>query len=238
MLALLDGDIFCYRVGFATQEEPEAIALHRITEMVETCIEEVAADEYRIFLTGSDNFRYTINPEYKANRVNKPKPIHLKALREYLVKEFNAEVVDGMEADDAMAINQTGDSVICTIDKDLLQVEGRHYNFVKKEFQIIGELEGLRKFYTQFLTGDKADNIIGIEGIGPVKADRALSGYTTEQEMFDKVRGMYNDDVRLLLNGRCLYMKRTMEDDWKETFDRLVGRETEELHNVDTEGWV
>ena len=232
MLALLDGDIFCYRVGFATQEEPEAIALHRIKEMVEGCLAEVGATEYRIFLTGTDNFRYGINPEYKANRADKPKPIHLKALREYLVKQFNAEVVDGMEADDAMAINQTGDSIICTIDKDLLQVEGHHYNFVKKEFQVIERLEGLRKFYTQFLTGDKADNIIGIEGIGPVKADRALAGYTNEQEMFDKVRGMYDNDERLLMNGRCLYMKRTLEDDWKETFDRLVGRSTEELHNL------
>lgn len=234
MLALLDGDIFCYRVGFATEEEPEAIALHRIKEMIETCIEEVGADEYRVFLTGKDNFRYQVYPEYKANRVDKPKPIHLKALREYLVKELNAEVVDGMEADDAMSINQDDQSVICSIDKDLLQVEGRHYNFVKKEFQIIGELEGLRNFYTQFLTGDKADNIIGIEGIGPVKAGRALAGYNNEQDMFDKVRGMYNDDQRLLMNGRCLYMKRTLEDDWKETFDRLVGREIEELHNLDT----
>jgi DNA polymerase-1 len=224
MLALLDGDIFCYRVGFASEEEPESIAIHRLNEYIETTLKEVEADTYKIFLTGKDNFRYSVYPEYKANRSDKPKPVHLPALRQFLVDTWAAEVVDGMEADDALAINQTDDSVICTIDKDLLQVKGLHYNFVKKEFQTINELDGLFKFYTQFLTGDKADNIIGLDRIGPVKAEAALSGCTNEQELFNKVRSMYNDDDKLLMNGRCLYMKRTIDDDWINKYNELVGR--------------
>lgn len=221
MIALLDGDIFCYRVGFTTEEEDEGIAKWRIDEMISECLEACEATQYKVFITGRNNFRYDINPTYKANRSDKPKPKHLPALRQHLVDKWNAEIAEGMEADDLLAIDQTEDTIICTIDKDLLQVPGRHYNFVKKEFQTIEEFQGLVKFYTQFLVGDKADNIIGIDRMGPVKSEAYLSGCTTEQELFNKVREMYNDDERFLMNGRCLYMKRTLEDDWINKYNEL-----------------
>ena len=221
MIALLDGDIFCYRVGFTTEEEEVGIAKWRIDEMIQECLDAVQATEYKVFITGSNNFRYDINPTYKANRSDKPKPKHLPALREHLVTKWKAEVAEGMEADDLLAIDQTDDSIICTIDKDLLQVPGKHYNFVKKEFQTIGTFEGLIKFYTQFLVGDKADNIIGIDRMGPVKSEAYLKGCRSELELFDRVRQMYNDDERFLMNGRCLYMKRTLEDDWINKYNEL-----------------
>ena len=221
MIALLDGDIFCYRVGFTTEEEEVGIAKWRIDEMIQECLDAVKATEYKIFITGSNNFRYDINPTYKANRSDKPKPKHLPALREHLVTKWKAEVAEGMEADDLLAIDQTDNSIICTIDKDLLQVPGLHYNFVKKEFQTITPWQGLVKFYTQFLVGDKADNIIGIDRMGPVKSEAYLKGSMSEFELFDRVRKMYNDDERFLMNGRCLYMKRTLEDDWINHYNEL-----------------
>ena len=221
MIALLDGDIFCYRVGFSTEEEEEAIAKWRVDEMIQECLTAVSATEYKIFISGSNNFRYDINPTYKANRSHKPKPKHLPALRDHLVSKWKAEVANGMEADDYLAIDQTEDSIICTIDKDLLQVPGKHYNFVKKEFRTIEDFEGLVQFYTQFLVGDKADNIIGIDRMGPIKSEAYLKGCTTELELFDKVKQMYNDDDRMLMNGRCLYMKRTLEDDWINKYNEL-----------------
>jgi hypothetical protein len=80
-----------------------------------------------------------------------------------------------MEADDLLGINQTKDTIICTIDKDLRQVPGQHYNFVKDEIFTVNLQEGLLWFYTQMLTGDASDNISGIRGIGLKKAHTHLT---------------------------------------------------------------
>ena len=218
--ALLDGDIFAFRVACTTENDPDGIAIYRINEMIEQCLAEVDADEYSIFLTSKDNFRKKIYPEYKANRKTPP-PKHLAFLKEYLINDWNAQEATGMEADDYLGIHQNKDTIICSIDKDLLQVSGRHYNFVKKEFYEIEELEGLRKFYKQLLTGDTSDHIKGIEGIGPVKAEKALLFCETEQEMFNKVREMYHNDDWLIMNGRCLWVLRSLDDDWTKHFERL-----------------
>jgi 5'-3' exonuclease len=127
-----------------------------------------------------------------------------------------------MEADDYLGINQNESSIICSIDKDLLQVPGKHYNFVKKEFYEVDEETGFRNFYTQLLTGDTSDNIKGIAGIGPVKAKKALADSFTEQEMFSVVRDMYKNDEWMIMNGRCLHILRSLDDDWTNHFERLA----------------
>jgi len=45
MIALLDGDIFTYRVACTTENEDEGIAVWRINEMVEQCLQDVQATE-------------------------------------------------------------------------------------------------------------------------------------------------------------------------------------------------
>lgn len=70
-------------------------------------------------------------------------------------------------------------------------------------------------FYSQIVMGDRADNIEGIHGIGPVKAKRLLSECTTEQELYDKVLGAYdNDEERVITNARLLWLRRKEEDVW------------------------
>jgi len=181
----------------------------------------VEASEYKLFLTSPDNFRKHIYPEYKANRTA-TKPKHLQFLRDYLVESWQGTVAEKMEADDYLGINQHESSIICSIDKDLLQVPGKHYNFVKKEFYEVDEETGSRNFYTQLLTGDTSDNIKGIAGIGPVKAKKALAECFTEQEMFSVVRDMYKNDEWMIMNGRCLHILRSLDDDWTNHFERLA----------------
>ena len=85
----------------------------------------------------------------------------------------------GSKADDAIAIEATkfgDDSIIVSLDKDFDQVQGWHYNFVKKDKYYITADEGLYNFYCQFLVGDRIDNIIGVKGIGPKKAEKLLAG--------------------------------------------------------------
>jgi len=221
VIALLDGDIFMYRIGFTTEDEDEAIAKFRIDEMIQSCLDETFSTEHRIFITSGENFRKALDPQYKANRIDKPRPKHLPMLKEHLITKWNAEVAVGMEADDYLAINQTNESIICTIDKDLKQVVGEHYNFVKKEFSVVNELQGLLTFYSQFLIGDASDNIIGVKGIGPVGAAKYLQHLPTEVDMFNAVRLVYKDDERMRLNGQLLWMLRSLDDDWGVRFDKL-----------------
>jgi 5'-3' exonuclease len=129
--ALIDADIVAYRVACTCQEDDaQDFVFARAEDLIDSILVNTEAEEYRLFLTGKDNFRYTIYPEYKAHRP-KEKPFWLQACREYLIATFNAEVIDGQEADDALGINQTGDTIICSIDKDLDMLRGDHYNFVK-----------------------------------------------------------------------------------------------------------
>jgi DNA polymerase-1 len=218
--ALLDGDIYAFRVACTTENDNEAIAVYRVNEMIENTLAEVEASEYKLFLTSPDNFRKHVYPEYKANRTA-TKPKHLQFLKDYLVESWQGQVAERMEADDYLGINQHESSIICSIDKDLLQVPGKHYNIVKKEFYEVDEETGFRNFYTQLLTGDTSDNIKGIAGIGPVKAKKALTGYFTEQGMFSVVREMYQNDEWMIMNGQCLWILRSLDDSFKHHFERL-----------------
>ena len=226
MKALIDADIVAYRVACTLEDDDaEDFVYARAEDLVDQILVNTEATEYRLFLTGKNNFRYTIYPEYKAHRP-KEKPFWLEKCRQYLIATFNAEVIDGQEADDALGIAQTEDTIICSIDKDLLMIPGRHYNFVKDEFQEVTNDSGMLHFYMQCLTGDRSDNIKGIEKIGPKKAEKILAGCVTEQELFNAVRDAYSNDEEFLMNGRVLWIRRKENEDWKDRFNELVQEQT------------
>lgn len=222
MLALIDSDLVAFRCSASAEEEPEDIALLRCDKLMQDILEAVQADTYRSFLTGSNNFRKEICPDYKANRKDKPPPKWLQHCREFLAKEWNAEVQDGIEADDALGIYQDNENntIICSLDKDLLQVPGKHYRWQigtakwtkEAEFLDISYLDGLRSFYISSLVGDRSDNIRGVDGIGPVKAQKAIGDAGDEQSMFDICRSLYNDDDRFLRNLKLLWIMREAGD--------------------------
>jgi 5'-3' exonuclease len=216
MRALIDGDIVAYRAACSAQDEEPWIAMSRADKTVQDILAETHATSYSLYLTGSSNFRRDLTETYKANRPDS-RPVHWQSVRDFLVTQHKAEICEGCEADDYLGINQDsigGSTVICSIDKDLLQIAGNHYNFVKKEFRSITVEEGVRNLYTQALVGDRSDNIIGIAGIGPVKAERAFSYLTTEVELYNVCRELYNDDERLHLNMKLLYIWRKPGDLW------------------------
>ena len=138
MRALIDGDIIVYRGAASAQEEEQWVAQARADKMIQEILEDTGATSYQVYLTGSNNFRREIAPSYKANRPDE-RPAHWEAVRQFLVTQHKAIICDGYEADDEMGIQQdkeTLTTVICSIDKDLLQIPGRHYNFVKKVHKI------------------------------------------------------------------------------------------------------
>ena len=240
MRALIDGDILLYRVGFGAEAEEGSVAINRMDELIHRIITTTNSDSHQIYLSdGRDStFRYRLNNNYKGNR-KQPKPLHYQLLKEYLIEQHSAIVAVDEEADDLMGIeqSQSTNSIICSIDKDLLQIPGNHYNFVRDEFITITEDEGKHFFYLQLLMGDKADNIPGITGIGVVKATNILESYLgdSEEVIFKVVQNSYRNWLQdfwadqgswtelqeqymndmILLNGQMLKIRTYKGELWK-----------------------
>jgi hypothetical protein len=218
---LIDGDIIGYRIGFSTEEENEKIVISRVATFVETMLwEDLETESYQGYLTGKDNFRYDIarTAPYKGNRTA-PKPKHLQLIRDYLISAWDFQVSVGQEADDSIAIEHVArnyESIIASIDKDFLQLKGKHWNFVKKEMTEVTEEEALLNFYRQVLTGDRVDNIIGLKGIGPVKADKILRECTSAADMYLACVEAYGgSEERVIENCQLLWLRRTPNELWQ-----------------------
>lgn len=213
--ALIDGDILLYRIGFASEDSEEWIAAARIQELFESIITNTRADSFRLFLTptNKDVFRYTFYPEYKANRPAKPK--HYAFLRQYCLDNLAAEVKSGYEADDLLGIAQSADmdnTVICTIDKDLFQVGGNFYNFVKNKFIFISPEDAPAFYYQQCLTGDNTDNIPGLRGIGPSRAQKYIGELRNPEDLILHCLKKWEDSGKTVedfcLTSRLVYVLR------------------------------
>lgn len=239
--ALLDGDIYAFRSAASAENEDLGIAIARCEDMIDNTLAETDADEFSIYLSGANNFRYDIYPEYKANRTS-PKPRWLKDVKDYLIENYSAEVSDGCEADDLLGIAQCATleandgcafglynenpTIICSLDKDLRMIPGQHYSFEisgaskgtkwvrPSEIVTVTPEEGLKRFYTQILTGDTTDNVKGASGIGPKKAAAILADKVTEQELYEAVE-VYFSPEELLMTGRCLWIFRKPNDIWE-----------------------
>ena len=247
MKALIDGDILRYEVGFAAEAAAKAVEEGSLpswewvnailSERLNRIWLETGSDDYEIFLTGGPSFRdeIAVTKPYKGQRVSK-KPWHFNNLSFFLTTHFNCSFSRrGLEADDEMAIAQKGilDTVICSRDKDLRQVNGWVYSwelgkqsrwgpeFVADGNSFVGlskdrrKLEGTGKlwFYGQLLTGDSVDNIPGLEKCGPVKAYEILKDKGME-EAWESVKGAYQERYkaawkeRLEEQGRLLWLIR------------------------------
>jgi hypothetical protein len=221
MHVLIDGDIIGYRIGFSTEEENEKIVVSRVATFIETMLwEDLDAETYQGYLTGSGNFRNDIarTAPYKGNRTA-PKPKHLQFIRDYLVSAWDFRISEGQEADDSIAIahvENNYESIIASIDKDFLQLRGNHWNFVKKEMTFVTGEEALLNFYRQVLTGDRVDNIIGLKGIGPVKADKILAHCASEADMYSACVEAYGgEESRVIENCRLLWLRREADQLWQ-----------------------
>lgn len=200
--------------------EDVSIAISRADELIYRILNTTEASEYKIFLSGSENYRKLLYPEYKANRRDQPEPTHLAAVREFIVREWNGIVCIGYEADDAIGMAHDPErTIICSNDKDFKQLEGEHYNPVKDEFEVVDAEAASLAFFSQMLIGDTSDNISGVEGLGPVKSKRILDGLSPK-EMYHKVLSLYGDERRFLLNY-SLYRILTSEKEYEEIIETI-----------------
>jgi DNA polymerase-1 len=225
LIALIDSDLIAYRIAFACKEESVDVACRTVDRYVTDILLRVDHDDrfydrWQLYLTGSNNFRLDIakTAVYKGNRTA-PKPPHHKELRQHLVSEWGAVVYEGIEADDAIATDATkiGDEcIMASVDKDFDQIKGWHYNFVKHKHYYVDEPSGTRFFYRQILTGDAADNIIGLRNIGNKRADVILGEAVNEEDLYNICVEAYDgDEIRVIENARLLWLRRYENQLWE-----------------------
>lgn len=142
-------------------------------------------DSITIILSGPGNYRdriATIQP-YKGNRDPEHKPHWYQSIRNYLTSEWGARVVHGREADDECSIlcHRLGYTesdprfVVATIDKDLDQIPGEHYNYLKQVFYAQSRADAELFFLQQCLSGDATDGVPGCYKCGDIGAKRIIS---------------------------------------------------------------
>lgn len=243
-------------------KEVEEALQFKVREITEECMGD---EPPLLFLTGDDvlarhlnrrpkwsepseelellpSFRYyeAKTQEYKGQR-KQPKPYHYHNIRAYILSEFETVVSNGLEADDMMSIYLTSNPdryILCSLDKDLMQVPGRHYSWAlgkrpSSPITLVSELgnmelsgkpqklkmSGLKAFFAQTLMGDSVDNIRGIEGFGPVSAYESLNGLDNELDLFvetaNQYKEHYNNNWEQLLREHIdlTYMIRRLDDD-------------------------
>lgn len=207
---------------FELEIEPQPLenAYHNVSVIIEGIVEELALDNYHLYLTGDDNYRFeiaTIKP-YKGNRVNVEKPHHLKACRDYLVRSYGAEMCDGYEADDAVAMDGWANKgIIISIDKDLDTVPGEHYDWVKKKRYTVSDEQASYNFYYQMITGDTTDNIQGIPKSGPKAAEKILEAsdnYKCSVGLAYACSSYEDPEAAFEENARLLWMSKKSPNDW------------------------
>jgi 5'-3' exonuclease len=194
-IGLLDGDIFLYAICFPKKQTEEEIKLMGnqldrslndvINELNNYLIDTLITTNcryYKGFLSGK-SFRKDIATikEYKGNRTQE-KPKYFNEIKQYLIEQWGFYQDNELryEADDLIAswnkvyMLKEWNPIIITIDKDMDQLAGTHYNPRKKELYSISEGQANYLLWHQVITGDPTDSIKGIEGIGKIGASKIL----------------------------------------------------------------
>jgi hypothetical protein len=199
-------------------------------------------DMVTVLLSGPGNYREklaTLKP-YKGNRDPEHKPFHYQAIRDYLTGEWGARVVSGHEADDEVSIlswehwraDEPHGFVIATIDKDLDQIPGWHYNYMKHVWYFQEELDARRFFWQQCLAGDPTDNIGGVWKVAATGAEKLLNGWyddtVSEADIWERIVATYSKSLLVpgcpyadkdpaevaLENARLVYMQQNPGELW------------------------
>lgn len=211
-------------IEILVEPQPLAHARQCARQLLQSILDACApVAEYRGYVTGPGNFRYdiaTIQP-YKGNRDKTAEPVWRRDVEKYLLQDWNTERCTGYEADDRLAVEFTKsphNSILCSQDKDFLQIENlRMYNWRDRKHITVTPEQGRRSFYRQMLTGDVIDNIPGVSGIGPAKADKLLGSITDERLLATVVYSAYQKGYgpkaweAYQENARLLWLIRTEE---------------------------
>jgi 5'-3' exonuclease len=205
-LALIDGDLVCYRASVVQEDTlrwdrntvtttmtgSAHAAAEMALELVKTWAKLAGCKRALVCFTGENNFRKRLLPSYKANRKG-GKPLCYQETVAAVADRFRTERLHGLEADDLLGILATtlpkySDAIVVSLDKDLRTIPGRHLNPGKETEPVtVMESEANHSWFMQTLMGDTSDGYTGIPGVGVKKAEKILAGTRTELGMWGAV---------------------------------------------------
>ena len=226
MLYLVDGSSYLYRAFHAlphlsnSHGEPTG-ALLGVANMLKRLLHEDDPEFIAVvFDARGPTFRHELYPEYKANRP--PMPQELRAQVEPIL-EFTRLLglpllqVEGVEADDvigtlARQAEEAGlECVISTGDKDMAQLVSAHTTLTNTMTDTRTDRAGVAERFgvtpeqiVDFLalTGDKSDNIPGVDKCGPKTASKWLNTWDSLDGVMahaDEVGGKIGEYLRAAL---------------------------------------
>ncbi len=231
-LLLVDGSSYLYRAFHAMPDlrnsanEPVG-AIQGVLNMLRRLHKDYPS-EYSacVFDAKGKTFRDELYPEYKANRASMPDDLRVQI--EPLYETIRAMgwpliIEEGVEADDVIgalakqAEQQGIRTIISTGDKDITQLVNAHITVVntmrdafRKTDDVLDEAGVENKFgvppakIIDYLTlvGDTADNVPGVEKVGPKTAVKWLTEYGTLDNIVahaDQIKGVVGDNLRKAL---------------------------------------
>lgn len=218
---LVDGDYLAYfasggdemRVDVSRRVAVER--LHAVKELsgaewVELHLSARAGDK-------GERYLIAVTQPYQAQRSGGRRPKNYEAVREFLettdesllrarrITWHDREADDGFAKAALVARNPLETVVHHTADKDMRMLPGVHIawkDYARTEvpkgaYEVIGPYDGkvygTKWFWLQMLTGDTADHIPGLKGVGEGKAMKALAGTTCNAEAYEVVEAMYTE---------------------------------------------
>ena len=271
MKVLLDGDMIAYKAAenaifrlvtndevIVCQTDPKEawINYNKQVEGIALALDvDPETDIWHCF-TDRSMFRRELSPDYKANRKS-PKPMGFSELKAKALELPWSFMHRAVEADDLIGIfatqlqAQREPVVICSGDKDLLQIPGYHYwpepmwgskskQQLREWFndQAMDELTphlfnipnhaAERFFWAQALAGDSVDGIAGVPGMGMVRATKEVGSWDVEDAM-----GCWEKTVQL-------FAKKGGSEDHAKTQARLVRilrNDEYDLHTSTVQVW-
>jgi DNA polymerase I len=222
-LLLVDGSSYLYRAFHALpdlrnrQNEPTG-AIHGVLNMLRRLHKDYHADYSAcVFDAKGKTFRDDIYAEYKSHRPPMPndlvvqiEPLHacIRAMGWPIL------MIDGVEADDVIgtlakqATNENMRCIISTGDKDIAQLVNPQVTLVNTmSNEVLDEEKVLAKFGVTparmldylMLVGDSADNIPGVEKVGPKTAVKWIAQYGSLDNIIahaDEIKGVVGNNLR------------------------------------------
>ena len=234
-LLLVDGSSYLYRAFHALPDlrgphnEPTG-AIHGVLSMLRRLHKDYQADYSAcVFDAKGKTFRDDLYPEYKANRPSMPPDLALQIgpLQDCIrAIGWPMLIIERVEADDVIgtlakqAIQENMRCIISTGDKDLAQLVNPQVMLVNTmSNETLDEAGVLTKFGVRptrildylTLVGDVADNVPGVEKVGPKTAVKWLEKYDSLDNIIahaDEIGGAVGNNLRKALGQ--LEMSRTL----------------------------
>ncbi len=186
--------------------------IQRCSERIDEVIYKVGTHKAEIYLSSGRTFRHKLTDMYKRNRKNLRYPTGLESAKTEILNHYDGMICDGFEADDIVVYLKRTDPkkyILCAIDKDVLNsVPGEHFDYYHQRmtWKKTDVTTAIRWPYIQCLTGDTSDNIPGIRGVGPKRAEKILEDTCLPGDMWGRVVKAY-EKAGLTIKDAILNMR-------------------------------